>query len=93
MLRVAAILFVKFIFGQVAWTILVWRGLAVFSILHWIAITLVTFLIYRPVVAAWDASANGKCGDQVASYVALGVVGAVIDLIILAFPIILLCHW
>ena len=66
--------------------ILIWL-----SVLDFLAIILQIFLICRPLNAAWDPSAQGECANEAIAYIALEVVGFMIDLAILVapFPIIL----
>ncbi|KAJ9134133.1 Integral membrane protein [Pleurostoma richardsiae] len=45
------------------------------------------FLICRPFRAAYDTTVKGKCGNQVASFIAIGVFNIVTDIIILTLPV------
>jgi len=45
------------------------------------------FLICQPFAAAYDIKLKGDCGNQVASYIAIGCFNVVTDLIVLALPI------
>ncbi|KAI1377259.1 hypothetical protein F4677DRAFT_49921 [Hypoxylon crocopeplum] len=56
------------------------------SIMYGIAALLTAALICRPIQAAWDNQVQGTCGNQTAAYVALEVIGLVIDMAILALP-------
>ncbi|KAF4635842.1 hypothetical protein G7Y89_g2252 [Cudoniella acicularis] len=57
------------------------------SILFGVVVILEVFLICRPVSADWDKKAGGTCGNQVASYLALEVIGLLLDLAILLVPV------
>ena len=45
------------------------------------------FLICRPFRATYDPSVQGECGDQIASFIAIGAFNIVTDLLILTLPI------
>lgn len=45
------------------------------------------FLICRPFAASYDPSVSGTCGDQKASFIAIGSFNAVTDVVILCLPI------
>jgi hypothetical protein len=66
------------------------NGLIIVSALHCIAVVLEVFLICRPMAAAWNNNLAGTCGDQIVSYVVLEILGLLIDLVILVWPVWLL---
>jgi hypothetical protein len=43
-------------------------------------------LICRPMAAQWDPNVPGLCGNQIASFVALEVLGMVLDLTLMLVP-------
>ena len=45
------------------------------------------FLICRPFAATYDVTVKGKCGNQVASYIAIGCFNVVTDVMVLTLPI------
>lgn len=53
--------------------------------LYGAVVILEIFLICRPLAVDWKTRLDGKCGDQVRSYVALEILGLLID-INLALP-------
>ena len=89
LLRITALSLVYKIFDRIhpAQNRLITWGLMVVSVLYGLAALLVIFLICHPLAAAWNASIHGSCGDQVVSYVALEIIGALIDLAILIAPL------
>lgn len=48
------------------------------------------FLVCRPFSAQWDPQVLGTCGDQLMSFTILESVGLVLDLVILALPVVLI---
>ena len=64
-----------------------WRSLMVVNVLHALALVLATITICHPMAAAWDASIDGTCGNQTASYLTLEILGALIDIVILILPL------
>lgn len=49
--------------------------------------TLQVFLVCRPFARTYDPSVEGECGDQVASFIAIGAFNIVTDIIILTLPL------
>ncbi|KAL2022202.1 hypothetical protein VTK56DRAFT_5812 [Thermocarpiscus australiensis] len=45
------------------------------------------FLICRPFRATYDPTVKGECGDQIASFIAIGAFNIITDVIILSLPI------
>jgi hypothetical protein len=44
-------------------------------------------LICRPLAAQWDPNVGGACGNQIASFVTIEVLGLALDVAILVLPI------
>jgi hypothetical protein len=44
-------------------------------------------LICRPLAAQWDPNTGGACGNQIASFVTIEVLGLALDVAILVLPI------
>ena len=88
LLRLSAILFIKRIFEPAlkGWIPL----LLVLTVLYGLVVFLEIFLICRPMAVDWNAHIDGTCGDQVVSYLVLEVFGLLLDLTILAVPILLI---
>lgn len=63
------------------------RSLLTLSVLYGLVIILEIFLICRPMAVDWNASINGKCGNQIVSYVVLEILGLLLDFIIIMIPI------
>ena len=88
LVRVSALLSFKAIFcrGKVGGERMA-NGLIIVTALHGIAVVLESFLICRPIAAAWDNNLAGTCGDQIVSYVVLEILGLLIDLVIFVWPV------
>ena len=65
----------------------IWWPLLILSVLYGLVIILEIFLICRPMAVDWNASINGKCGNQIVSYVVLEILGLLLDFIIIMMPI------
>lgn len=61
--------------------------LLVLSLLYGLVVLLEIFLICRPIAVDWNVHVDGKCGDQILSYLVLEVLGLLLDSIILAIPL------
>lgn len=85
-IRISAIMLSKRIFSmeRFRW---IWLSLLISSVLYGLVIILEIFLICRPMAVDWNASINGKCGNQIVSYVVLEILGLLLDLIIIMIPI------
>jgi hypothetical protein len=57
------------------------------SVLYCIIVVLVSFLICRPLLAAWNPYVNGVCGNEVMVYTVLEALGLVIDITIIIAPV------
>ena len=88
-IRISAIILSKKIFSieTLRW---IWRLLLILSVLYGLVIILEIFLICRPMAVDWNASINGKCGNQIASYVVLEILGLLLDFIIIMTPILMI---
>ncbi|KAI1768484.1 hypothetical protein GGR53DRAFT_478280 [Hypoxylon sp. FL1150] len=87
LIRLTALLFLLKLFSPVYRLRCLLILLIGVSIAYGIAALLTTALICRPIQASWDNQDQGTCGDQIASFVSLEVVGLIIDLAILIVPI------
>jgi len=56
-------------------------------VIHGGASVLEICLICRPLAAQWDPNVGGACGNQIASFVAIEVIGMILDVAVLASPI------
>lgn len=85
-IRISAIMLSKKIVSRLnqRW---IWRSLLILSVLYGLVIILEIFLICRPMAVDWNASINGKCGNQIVSYVVLEILGLLLDFIIIMMPI------
>jgi hypothetical protein len=54
---------------------------------HGIVSVLEVCLICRPLAAQWDPNVGGACGNQIASFVTIEVLGLALDVAILVLPI------
>ena len=63
------------------------RSVLILSVLYGLVIILEIFLICRPMAVDWNASINGKCGNQIVSYVGLEILGLLLVFIIIMIPI------
>lgn len=63
------------------------QSLLILSVLYGSVIILEIFLICRPMAVDWNASIDGKCGNQIVSYVVLEILGLLLDFIIIMIPI------
>jgi hypothetical protein len=54
---------------------------------HGIVSILEICLICRPLAAQWDPNVGGACGNQIASFVTIEVLGLALDVAILVLPI------
>ena len=83
----SAILYIDRLFGVL--TIVKWitRSVLVLSILYGLVVILEVFLICRPLAVDWNPHVDGKCGDQIVSYLVLEILGLLIDLTILVTPL------
>ena len=81
MIRINAVLFLKRVFLFVGSLLIM-----ALSCLYGLVAVLVASLMYHPIAAAWDSSINGTCANQVVSYLLLEILGALIDLVIVALP-------
>ena len=61
--------------------------LLVIVILYGLVVVLEAFLICRPMAVDWNAHIDGTCGNQVVSYLALEVIGLLLDFAILVLPL------
>lgn len=59
----------------------------VFTMTWSIANIIQVFLICRPFARSYDPSVPGTCGDQIASFIAIGSFNVVTDCIILSLPL------
>ena len=94
LVRIIAIILIDRFLGRLLYTTssrFISRGLIALTILYGLAVVLDVFLICRPMAAARDNSVDGRCGNQIASYVALESIGALIDIPILATPPPMIC--
>ncbi|KAF4636795.1 hypothetical protein G7Y89_g1277 [Cudoniella acicularis] len=83
--RLSAVLLIKNIFASYARNFMI-DLLLVLSVLYGIVVFLEIFLICRPMAVDWDSHVDGTCGNQIASYLALEVVGLLLDFAILVVP-------
>ena len=63
------------------------RSALVLSILYGLVVILEVFLICRPLAVDWNPHMDGKCADQIVSYLVLEILGLLIDLFILVIPL------
>lgn len=63
------------------------KGAMAFILIWSVANILQVFLICHPFQATFDDNIIGTCGDQIASYIAIGCFNAISDLIVLTLPI------
>lgn len=63
------------------------KAALVFVILWSTGNVLQVFLICRPFRSTYDPTVPGECGDQVASFIAIGAFNVVTDVIILTLPL------
>jgi len=89
-IRTTALSFLYAMFSASKAVQLVALTLMVLSGLYGLAVLFTIFLICHPAAAAWDTSISGTCGCQIVSYISLETLGALVDLAILALPIIAL---
>ena len=59
----------------------------VLTILYGLVVILEVFLICRPLAVDWNPHVDGKCADQIVSYLVLEILGLLIDFTILVTPI------
>ena len=88
-IRIIAVILIDRFLGRLFYTRssrFISHGLILLTILYGLAVILDVCLICRQMAATWDSSLGGQCGDQIASYVALEAIGALIDVPILATP-------
>ena len=57
------------------------------SILYGLVVILEVFLICRPLAVDWNPHVDGKCADQIVSYLVLEILGLLIDFSILVTPL------
>ena len=83
----SAILLIDRLFGIK--TIVQWITLSmlVLSILYGLVVILEVFLICRPLAVDWNPHVDGKCADQIVSYLVLEILGLLIDFTILVTPL------
>lgn len=87
LVRISAILLLMRIFGINRIFRWIARSLLVVSILYGVVVFLEVFLICRPMAVDWNASVDGKCGNQILAYLVLEVFGLLLDFTILVLPI------
>jgi hypothetical protein len=63
------------------------KAALVFVMLWSVGNILQVFLICRPFVKTYSLTAEGVCGDQVASFIAIGAFNIITDVIILTLPL------
>ncbi|KAM0800685.1 hypothetical protein BDR22DRAFT_850123 [Usnea florida] len=81
----SAILLIEKIFLRgVKWIV---RSVLVLSILYGLVVILEVFLICRPLAVDWNPHVDGRCADQIVSYLVLEILGLLIDLTILVAPL------
>lgn len=83
LIRVTALIFIHKIFKIYKSIRFIVYILGIVCILYGCAVVLDVFLICSPIAAAWNTQISGACGDQIASYVLLEVLGLLMDIIIL----------
>ena len=87
LLRAAASIFIRRIFIVPVLIRRLTHVLAIISTLHGLATFLEALLICRPISAGWENSVSGRCGHQTASFLALEIIGLVLDFTILVIPL------
>lgn len=87
LLRVSAVLAFWNIFGVNKQYKLFYRVLMILTGMHGLSLVMEQLLICRPLHSAWDPVTNGSCGNEVAAYVALEVLGLGLDMAILIQPL------
>lgn len=65
-------------------------AIMVFSTALCLASIIQIFLICKPFAAHWDPQVLGSCGDQVTSFIVFESMGLILDVAILALPLILI---
>lgn len=85
--RMSAILFLYRLFSPSRVFRCIARSLFGVSILYGMVVFLEIFLICRPMAVDWNASVDGKCGNQILAYLVLEVFGFLLDFAIFVVPI------
>jgi hypothetical protein len=63
------------------------KAALIFVMLWSVGNILQVFLICRPFVKTYSLTAEGVCGDQIASFIAIGAFNVITDVIILTLPL------
>jgi hypothetical protein len=85
--RVSALVLILKLFGINARVRYASFVLMCFSTMYGVAATMTVLLICRPVRASWDVNIQGTCGNQIATYVGLELIGLALDIGILILPV------
>ena len=87
LIRITALLFTHEHFGRLKIVSRMTWSLLFLCVVYGLAVLLEVFLICRPMAVDWNASIDGKCGDQILSYLVLEILGLFLDLTTVAVPI------
>ncbi|KAI8941682.1 hypothetical protein NX059_002893 [Plenodomus lindquistii] len=87
LLRISGCCILRKIFG--VFSVLKWIITAILclSVVHGIASVLEVCLICQPIEASWDPNVKGLCGNQIASFLAVEIIGLGLDMAMLLAPI------
>ena len=87
-MRSAGSLFILRLFGSLRMIRVTAYILVVVSILQGLATLIVGFSICRPLARAWDQSISGRCGNEIAAFLASEILGLFVDLVIVTAPLV-----